>query len=149
MALATESRIPPTQSNSYAKKDIPQDHRKDVTYESFQCNMQEKKEKNRTRFTVGGDRINYPDTVANPTADMLATKLLFNSVISTKEARFMTINISDFYLMTLLKHPEFIRISINGKPEEIIIEYKLREIEDRKGMVYIQANHEMYGLPQS
>jgi len=61
----------------------------------------------------------------------------------------MTINIYDFYLMKPLKRPEFIRISINDIPEEIIIEYKLREIEDSVGMVYIQANHGMYGLPQS
>ena len=61
----------------------------------------------------------------------------------------MTINISDFYLMTPLKLPEFIRISINDIPEEIIIKYKLREIADSKGMVYIQANQGMYGLPQS
>jgi len=109
----------------------------------------EKKEKNRTRFTVGGDRINYPGAVATPTADMLVAKLLFNSVISTKGARFMTIDISDFYLMTPLKRPEFIRISINVIPEETIIEYKLRVISDSKGMVYIQANRGMYGLPQS
>ena len=80
---------------------------------------------------------------------MLVTKLLFNSVISTKGAQFMTINIFDFYLMTLLKRPEFIRISINDIPEEIIIEYKLREIADSKGMIYIEANQGMYGLPQS
>ena len=61
----------------------------------------------------------------------------------------MTIDISDFYLMTPLKRPELIRISINDIPEEIIIKYKLREIADSKGMVYIQANRGMYGLPQS
>ena len=80
------------------QKSIPQDRRKDVTYGSFVCSIQpEKKEKNRTRFTVG------PGAVATPTADMLVAKLLFNSVISTKGARFMTIDISDFYLMTPLK----------------------------------------------
>jgi hypothetical protein len=107
-----------------SKKDIPQDSRKDVTYGSFVCSVQpEKKEKNnRTRFTVGGDRINYPGAVATPTADTIVAKLLFNSVISTKGARFMTIDISDFYLMTPLKRPEFICISINNIPEEIIIE---------------------------
>ena len=69
------------------KKDIPQDRRKDITHGSFVCSLQpEKKEKNRTRFTVGGDRINYPGAVATPTADMLVAKLLFNSVISTKGA---------------------------------------------------------------
>jgi hypothetical protein len=119
-------------------------------YGSFVCSVQpEKKEKNRTRFTVGGDRINYPGAVATPTADMLVAKILFNSVISTKGARFMMIDISGFYLMTPLKRPKFIHISINDIPEEIIIEYKLREIEDSKGMVYIQANRGMYGLPQS
>ncbi len=87
MALATESRIPPTQLNSYAKKDIPQERRKDVTYGSFVCSVRpEKKEKNRTKFTVGGNHINYPGAVATPTADMLVAKLLFNSVISTKGA---------------------------------------------------------------
>jgi len=86
------------------KKDIPQDRRKDVTYGSFVCSVRpEKKEKSRTRFTVGGNCINYPGAVATPTADMLVAKLLFNSVISTKGARLMTINISDFYLMTSLK----------------------------------------------
>ena len=66
------------------------------------CSVQpEKKEKNRTRFTVGSDHINYPGAV--PTADMLVAKILFNSVVSTKGAQFMTIDISDFYLMTPLK----------------------------------------------
>jgi hypothetical protein len=105
----------------------------------------EKKEKNRARFTVGSDHINYPGAVATPTVDMLVAKLIFNSVISTKGARFMTIDISDFYLMTPPKQPEFIRICINDIPDEIIIEYKIRELTDSNGMVYIQA----YGLPQS
>ena len=70
------------------------------------CSVQpEKKEKSRTRFTVGGDKIYYPCEVATPTADMLVAKILFNSIISTKGARFMTIDISNFYLMTPLKPP--------------------------------------------
>ncbi len=95
---------------------------------------------------MSSDRIHYPGTVATPTANMLVAKLLF---ISTKRARFMTINISNFYLMTPLKQPEFICISINNKTDEIIIEYKIKDLADSKGMVYIQANQGMYGLPQS
>jgi hypothetical protein len=98
---------------------------------------------------MGGDCIYYPDTVATPTVDMLVTKLLFNSVISTKGARLMTIDISVFYLMTPLKRPEFNRISSNDIPDEIIIKYKIRELADSKGIVYIQTNRGMYGLPQS
>jgi hypothetical protein len=97
---------------------------------------------------VEGDRINDPGAVATPAANMCVAKLLFTSVISAKGARFMTTDISDFYLITPLKCPVFIHISINSIPEETIIEYKIRENVDSKGMVYIQANQGMYGLLQ-
>ncbi len=73
----------------------------------FVCTEQpEKAEPNQTRFTVGGDKINYPGAVTTPTAEMLAAKMLFNSVISTKDARFMTMDISNFYLKTPLHRPK-------------------------------------------
>ena len=88
------------------RKDIPGSIRKDVTYGSFVCNVRnEKSEENRTLFFVGGDRINYPCEVATPRADMLVAKSLFNSVVSTRNAKFMTMDISNFYLMTPLKQP--------------------------------------------
>ncbi len=62
--------------------EVPKERMKDVTYGQFVCLVRSKKaEPNRTRFTVGGDRINYPGKVATPTADMLVTKMLFKSVI--------------------------------------------------------------------
>ena len=74
---------------------------------AFVCSVQpEKKEKNRLRFTVGSDKIDYPGEVATPTADMIVNKILFNSIISTKGARLTVIDISNFYLMTPLKLPE-------------------------------------------
>ena len=88
------------------RKEIPHNRRKDVTYGQFVYSVPpEKKEKNRTRFTVGEDKIDYPGEVATPMADILITKILFNSIISTKGARFMTIDISNFYLMKPLKRP--------------------------------------------
>ena len=91
------------------KSNVPQARIRDVTYGSFVCNVcNEKKEKNRTRFVVGGDRINYPGEVATPTAEMLMAKILFNSVISTKGARLMKMDISNFYLLTPLARPEYI-----------------------------------------
>ena len=141
----------PTNTIKFIRRsEIPKDRTKDVTYGSFVCNMRpEKKEKERTRFVVGGDRINYPGEVATSTADMLVEKLLFNSVVSTKDAKFMTMDISNFYLMTPLKRPEYIRINIKDIPEEIFSEYNLREIALPNGSVHIVANRGMYGLPQS
>ena len=130
------------------RNNIPRDRRKDVTYGSCVCNVRpEKEEQERTRFVVGGDRIHYPGEVLTPTADMLVAKLLFNSVVSTKGAKFMTMNISNFYLMTPLKRPEYIRVSLKDIPEEIIKEYKLREIAMENGTVHSEANKGMYGLP--
>ena len=132
------------------KHEVPKDRRKDVTYGQFVCSVRpEKAEQNRTRFTVGGDRINYPGEVATPTADTLVAKMLFNNVISTKNARFMTMDISNFYLMTPLKRPEYIRIKLADIPDEIIKEYKLRDKVTPDGYIYIEANKGMYGLPQA
>ena len=121
-----------------------------ITYGQFVCTVRpEKKEPNRTRFVIGGDKINYPGKVATPTADMLVAKLLFNSVVSTKDAKFMTLDISDFYLMTPLLRPEYIRIKLSDLPEEIIQQYKLNDKANKNGMVFVKITKGMYGLPQS
>eukprot|EP00956_Cyclotella_meneghiniana_P036650 scaffold128493_cov64-Cyclotella_meneghiniana.AAC.1 len=131
-------------------EDIPKERRKDVTYGQFVCTVRpEKKEQNRTRFVVGGNKINYPGEVATPTAEMLVAKLLFNSVVSTPGAKFMTMDLSNFYLMTPLKRPEYIRMKMSDIPEEIILEYKLRDKVSKEGSIYIMAIRGMYGLPQS
>jgi len=129
---------------------VPTERMKDVTYGQFVCTVQpEKAEPNQTQFTVGGDRINYPGTVTTPTAEMLVAKMLFNSVISTKDARFMTMDISNFYLMTQLHRPKFIQIKLSDIPDEVIKEYKLREKATKNGSIYLRAKQGMYGLPQA
>jgi hypothetical protein len=83
--------------------EVPKDQMKDIKYGQYVCTVRPKKaEPNHTRFTVGGDRINYPGKVATPTAEMLVAKMLFNSIISTRGAWFMTMDISNFYLTTPL-----------------------------------------------
>ena len=132
------------------EKEVPKNQKKDVTYGSFNCTVRpEKAEPNRTRFTVGSDKINYPGEVATQTADMLVAKILFNSVISTPGAKFMTMDISNFYLMTPLKRPEYIIVKISDLPKEIINEYKLQSKDNDKGFVFIEVTKGMYGLPQA
>ncbi len=75
--------------------------------------------------------------------------MLFNSVISTKGARFMTMDISDFYLMTPLHRPKFIHVKLSNIPNEVIEEYKLREKATKNGSIYIKAKQGLYGLQQS
>ena len=73
----------------------------------------------------GGNMINYPGDVGTSTADMLLAKILFNGVISTKNARFMTGDIKNFYLNTPLKRKEYIKLRLADIPEEVVTEYKL------------------------
>eukprot|EP00956_Cyclotella_meneghiniana_P017217 scaffold27841_cov34-Cyclotella_meneghiniana.AAC.3 len=141
----------PTDTFTFIREeDIPKDRKKDVTYGSFTCSVcPEKADPNRTRFTAGGDKINYPGKVATPTAEMLVAKILFNSVISTPGAKFMTMDISNFYLMTPLLRPEYIRVKLIDLPEEIVQEYKLREKANKKGCIFLKVVKGMYGLPQA
>ena len=61
----------------------------------------------------------------------------------------MTMDIANFYLMTPLSRPEYIRVSIRDIPEEIIQEYNLNSIVTADVMIYIEANRGLYGLPQA
>jgi hypothetical protein len=141
----------PTNTIEFISKHmIPADLKKDITYGQFVCSVRpEKAEPNQMQFTVGGNRINYPGKVATPTAEMLVAKMLISSVISTKGAQFMTMDISNFYLMTPLHRAKFIRIKISDIPNEVIREYKLREKATKNGSIYIRAKCGMYGLLQA
>ena len=80
---------------------------------------------------------------------MMVAKILFNSVGSAEGARFMTINISNFYLNAPLKRSEYLRIKMSDIPPETIQEYNLKDTATEDGYVYIKATKGMYGLPQA
>ena len=133
-----------------AKKAIPQDKFRDITYSKFVCDVRpQKAEPNSTRLTVGGNRINYPDNYGTPT-DMLLVKLLLNSIISTKRAKFMAAAINKtFTLITPLTWYEYVQLRLADIPDEIIEEYKLKDIATAEGFVYVDIRKGMYGFSQA
>ena len=132
------------------KHQIPQDRWKDVTYAKFVCELKPNKaEVYRTRLTVGGDKVHYPGDVGTPTADLTLVKMHLNSVVSTRGARYMTLDVKNFYLNTPMGRYEYVRIKIDDIPEEIIVEYKLKDKVTSDGYVYIEIQKGMYGLPQA
>ena len=98
---------------------------------------------------MGGNLINYPSDCGTPTADLLTVKLMFNSIISTPNAKFMTIDIKDFYLMTPMDCFEYFRMKLELFPQDIIKEYGLRDKVDADGNVFCEVRRGMYGLPQA
>ena len=107
--------------NFIFKHEIPSDRFKDVTYACIVCNSRpEKKYPSRWRITVGGNMVNYPGDCVTPTADLLTVKLLLNSVISTEGARFMILDILNFYLMTPIKRKEYVKMKLSDFLESVI-----------------------------
>ena len=62
----------------------------------------QKPDPNRVRITFGGNLIHYPGELATRTADLVTTKILWNSVLSTENAKFITADVKNFYLNTPL-----------------------------------------------
>jgi hypothetical protein len=128
----------------------PEDRMKDVTYGSFSCDFKpNKEEKECTRLTVGGNRINYSDDCGKPTADMILFKILVNSILFTPNAKCIMIDIKDFYLQTPMERAEYMRLKISDIPEEVIQRYNLMLLVTQDGYVYCKITQGMYGLPQS
>jgi hypothetical protein len=98
---------------------------------------------------MGGNLINYPDNCGTPTTSILTTKLLFNSVISMLDAKFMTIDIKDFYLMMPMDCYEYFRMKLKLFPQDIISKYALTDKVDADGNIFCKVQCGMYGLPQA
>jgi hypothetical protein len=98
---------------------------------------------------AGGDRVHCLGDAGTPTADLLTVKLLLNSIISTPNAKFMTMDIKDFYLNTPMAQYEYMRLRLADMPEDVIVHYRLNEIVTPEGYIYCKIQKRMYGLPQA
>jgi hypothetical protein len=121
---------------------IPQD--RTVTYARIVIDHQPQKEDpNRVRITVGGNLIDYPVELTTRTADMVSSKILWNSVISTKDARFDSADIKNMYLETPLDQYEYMKMPLTLFPADIIEYYKLMD-KALDGYVYMDIRKGMY-----
>ena len=123
--------------------------RSDVTYTRVVCEVRPTKEDpNRTRITIGGNRICYPGDTGTKTGSLELVKLLLNSVLSRPNGKFASFDISNFYLGTPLDRPEYVRIKIADIPQEFLDEYHL-DTYTHHGWIYFEINKGVYGLKQA
>ena len=88
------------------------------------ANIRPKKEyPYRIRFTVGGDRLDYPGPTATETSEIQTANLLFNSTISTKGGQLMCIYLKDFHLDTPMNRYEYMWIKMSDNTQDIIDQY--------------------------
>ena len=90
---------------------------------------------------------NYPGDCGTPTTDLLMVKLLLNSFISTEGARFMILDISNFYLMISLKRNEYVKMKLSDFLKTVIAHYNLCEKATPDGFVYVAIKRGIYWLP--
>jgi hypothetical protein len=128
---------------------IPLHKHKEICCTMVICKVRpEKDDPDCTCITIGGNRICYPGDVGTNTALLVLVKLLLNSVLSRKGARFSTINIKNFYLDTPMPDPEYHCIKISDIPDKFFTEYNLGS-GDREGWIYFEIQKGCYGLPQA
>jgi hypothetical protein len=63
-------------------------------------------------ITARGNLINYPGELSTRTADLTTSKLMWNSVLSTKSAKYMCLDIKNFYLSAPLDRFEYMKIPL-------------------------------------
>ncbi|KAL7479933.1 hypothetical protein ACHAW6_007838 [Cyclotella cf. meneghiniana] len=128
-------------------KNIPKD--RTVTYAHVVVDYRPQKEDpNRVRITVGGNLINYPGELTTRTADLVTSKIMWNSIVSTPNAKYVTADLKLFYLTAPMDRYEYMRMPLRIIPEHIIDQYDLRS-KAKNGYVYIEIRRAMYGLPQA
>ena len=97
---------------------------------------------------MGGILINYPGNVSTPTDDTTTAKIVINSTISTPKSNYLVGYVKNFYLGTTITRYEYLRISVNIIPQEIIDQYNLLTLVSN-GYLYIEIQRGIYGLPQA
>jgi hypothetical protein len=110
--------IPGTDTCFFIKlKNIPKD--RNITYGKIVCDDKPcKKEKERVRLTVGGNRLDYSGDVATSTAYITTFKILINSTLSTEDATMMMMDIKDYYLGTPLPRCEYMKMMLSSFPRK-------------------------------
>ena len=97
-----------------------------MTYGKIVVNYRpEKEDPYIVRLTVDGDRLTCPWDCSTPTVDIITVKLLLNSIVSIPGAKFMSINIKNFYLNTPMPRYEYMRLKLSDLPDDVIRHYNL------------------------
>jgi hypothetical protein len=107
-----------------------------------------KEEQHRIRFTLARHHHDYVGETATPTVEMPTVKAHINSTLSTPGAKYMTLDISDFYLNTEMERPEYMRISSKLITAETKVTYNLDQYEV-SNYIYFQIDKGLYGLLQA
>ncbi len=81
-------------------------------------------------------------------ANITTAKLHWNSVLSTSKAKYMCLDIGNFYLTVTLNRYEYMKMPITIFPPWIIKQYNLLK-KVVQGYIFLQKRKAVWGLPQA
>jgi hypothetical protein len=99
-------------------------------------------------ITAGSNLINYPGELTTKTADLTTSKLMWNSILSTKGAKFMCLDIKNFYLTAPLDCFEYMKMPLSLFPPWTKEQYNLDKLTKNR-FVYLEMRRAIWGLPQA
>ena len=118
---ASSSRIRVEGTNTFHLikfEDTPQDRRKEIVHSMVVCKVKHHKEDhNWTHITVTGSQIFYPGDVGTPTDSLDLVKLINNSAMLRRNARFVWFDLKNFYPQTPMDWSEYVHIKISDIPQ--------------------------------
>jgi hypothetical protein len=82
------------------------------------------------------------------TADLTTLKLMWNSILGTAGAKYMCLDIKNFYLTAPLDQFECMKMPIDLFPEWIVKQYELMK-HVLNGFIYLKMRCAVWGLPQA
>ena len=93
--------------------------------------------------------LNYPGDTSTDTAGSELIKMHWQSVLAKKNAKYITIDIGNFYTNTPMDRYKYMRMHINEISEETIDEYNLMEKVAANGYIYFRIKKAIYRLRQA
>jgi hypothetical protein len=107
----------------------------------------QKEDPYRIRITAGDNLINYESNVSVRTADLDTAKIYWDSVISTPLARYICLDIKNFYLTAASENFEYNQMPLSLFPAWIIEQYNM-EKHALNGYIHLKMQQAVWGLPQ-
>ncbi len=95
----------------------------------------QKEDLNRIRITAMENLVSYKGELSVQTADINTSKIHWNSVISNKKAKYMSLDIKIFFLMAALEYFEYMKIPFVLFPSWIVEQYDLAK-HQKDGWIY-------------
>ena len=99
------------------------------------------------QITVVGDKLTFEGPVSTPTSELTASKLCWNSVISTPGVKYLVVDVKNFHLNNPMSNHEYYKIALSLIPQDVIYKYNLMD-KQINGFIYFRVKRVTCGLVQ-